>query len=308
VPKSVDQFVCCCCGESLSNDKFYRSNSNFYTNGILPICKNCFVRKFSEYAKTYMSNKKAMQRMCMAFDVYFNEDVFDKCDTKDDAVVGKYFRHLNLGQHKEKNFDSSLDEGIFELSGDRKRVKGKRVAIVDEYDNVQEETENLKINPKDIEKWGIGFDVLDYEVLNTHYKTLTKANPNIDNNQEIFIYDLCYIKAQQMKALRENRLDDYNKMTDSYRKTFQQSGIKMVKENGSVEDFSYGENISRIEKYCPSEVYRNQALYKDFEGIGSYFKRIILRPLKNLEYGTTDRDEEFCVHDQDDSEDYDDNG
>lgn len=306
MPKSVDKCVCCCCGESLSNDKFYRSNSNFYTNGILPICKNCFVRKFSEYAKTYMSNKKAMQRMCMAFDVYFNEDVFDKCDTKDDAVVGKYFRHLNLGQHKEKNFDSSLDEGIFELSGDRKRVKGKRVAIVDEYDNVQEETENLKINPKDIEKWGIGFDVLDYEVLNTHYKTLTKANPNIDNNQEIFIYDLCYIKAQQMKALRENRLDDYNKMTDSYRKTFQQSGIKMVKENGSVEDFSFGEYIGKIEKFTPAEVYKNQELYRDFESFGSDLKRHVLRPLINLEYGKTDRDSEFCVKDQDDSGDYDD--
>lgn len=304
MPKSVDKCVCCCCGESLSNDKFYRSNSNFYTNGILPICKNCFVRKFSEYAKTYMSNKKAMQRMCMAFDVYFNEDVFDKCDTKDDAVVGKYFRHLNLGQHKEKNFDSSLDEGIFELSGDRKRVKGKRVAIVDEYDNVQEETESSKISPKDIEKWGIGFDLLDYEVLNTHYKTLKKANPNMDDNQEIFITDLCYAKMQQMKALRENRVDDYNKLTENYRKTFQQSGIKMVRDNTAVNDFSFGVNIESIEKYTPAEFYKNKDLYKDFNGIGEYIERFMLRPLRNLMYGSTDRDKEYCVKSEEDG-DYD---
>ena len=306
MPKSVDKCVCCCCGESLSNDKFYRSNSNFYTNGILPICKNCFVRKFGEYSKIYMSNKKAMQRMCMAFDIYFNEDVFDSCDTKDDAVVGKYFRKMNLGQYRDKKFDDSLDEGLFELSGDRKKVKGKRVAIVDEYDNVQEETESSKISPKDIEKWGIGFDLLDYEVLNTHYKTLKKANPNMDDNQEIFITDLCYAKMQQMKALRENRVDDYNKLTENYRKTFQQSGIKMVKENGSTDDFSFGEYIGKIEKFTPAEVYKNKALYQDFDSLGNYFKRHTLRPLINLQYGKTDRDSEFYVKDQDDSEDYDD--
>lgn len=247
-----------------------------------------------------------MQRMCMAFDIYFNEDVFDSCDTKDDAVVGKYFRKMNLGQYRDKKFDDSLDEGLFELSGDRKKVKGKRVAIVDEYDNVQEETESSKISPKDIEKWGIGFDLLDYEVLNTHYKTLKKANPNMDDNQEIFITDLCYAKMQQMKALRENRVDDYNKLTENYRKTFQQSGIKMVKENGSTDDFSFGEYIGKIEKFTPAEVYKNKALYQDFDSLGSYFKRHTLRPLINLQYGKTDRDSEFYVKDQDDSEDYDD--
>lgn len=297
MPKSVDQFVCCCCGESLSNDKFYRSNSNFYTNGILPICKNCFVRKFSEYAKTYMSNKKAMQRMCMAFDVYFNEDVFDKCDTKDDAVVGKYFRHLNLGQHKEKNFDSSLDEGIFELSGDRKRVKGKRVAIVDEYDNVQEETESSKISPKDIEKWGVGFDIVDYGILNSHYKFLKKVNPNCDNNQEIFINDLCYTKMQQLKAVREGRVDDYSKLTESYRKTFQQAGLKTVQDENKTSDDCWSQWTGIISQYTPEEYYKDKQLYADWDDLGEYYQRMAVRPLKNLQLGTNERDKEYYVHD-----------
>ena len=306
MPKTVDKCLCCSCGESLAMSKFYNTVSSFYTNGILPICKECFNRKFTEYAKVYQSNKKAIQRMCMAFDVYYSEDLFDSCDTKDEAVVGRYFRKLNMLQYKNKTFEDTLDSGLFELSGDRRRIKGKRVAIVDEYDNVQEETAEDNINPNDIKKWGIGFDLLDYETLNNHYKALTKSNPNIDDNQSIFIYDLCYIKAQQMKALRENRLDDYNKMTDSYRKTFQQAGIKMGKENSSAEDFSFGEYIGKIEKFTPAEVYKNQELYRDFESFGSDLKRHVLRPLINLEYGKTDRDSEFCVKDQDDSGDYDD--
>lgn len=305
MPKIAEQQKCCCCGETLSITKYYKSYSNFYSKGILPICKDCFGRKFGEYARVFKSNKIAMQRMCMAFDIYFNETAFDKCDTKDDAVVGKYFRNLNLGQHSKKSFDDSLKDGIFEFSGERKRVNGVRVAYVDEYDNVQEETD-VKINPKDIEQWGIGFEPSDYIVLNNHYKTLKKANTNTDDNQEIFIKDLCYAKMLQMKALRENDIDNYNRLTDSYRKTFQQSGIKVVKESSSVEDVSFGVSIDTIERYTPAEFYKNQNLYKDFDGIGDYIKRFLLRPLRNLQFGTTDKDKEFYVKDEENANEYDD--
>lgn len=305
MPKIAEQQKCCCCGETLSITKYYKSYSNFYSKGILPICKDCFGRKFGEYARVFKSNKIAMQRMCMAFDIYFNETAFDKCDTKDDAVVGKYFRNLNLGQHSEKSFDDSLKDGIFEFSGERKRVNGVRVAYVDEYDNVQEETDE-KINPKDIEKWGIGFDTADYAELNNHYKTLKKANANTDDNQEIFIKDLCYAKMLQMKALRNNDLDNYNRLTDSYRKTFQQSGIKVVKESASTEDVSFGVSIDTIERYTPAEFYKNQDLYKDFDGIGDYIKRFLLRPLKNLQFGSKEKDFEFYVKDEENINEYDD--
>lgn len=300
MPKTVDKCLCCSCGESLAMTKFYNTISRFYTNGVLPICKECFNRKFTEYAKLYQSNKKAIQRMCMAFDVYYSEELFDSCDTKDEAVVGRYFRKLNMLQYKNKTFEDTLDSGLFELSGDRKRIKGKRVAIVDEYDNVQEETAEDNINKKDIEKWGIGFDLLDYEVLNSHYKVLKKANPNMDDNQEIFITDLCYAKMQQMKALRENRVDDYNKLTENYRKTFQQSGIKIVKDTSVTDDFTLGVNAEVIERYTPVEYYKDKSLFKDHDNIGDYVSRFLFRPLKNLMYGTNDRDFEYYVKENED--------
>lgn len=302
---NITEQQCCCCGETLSITKYYKSYSNFYSNGVLPICKDCFGRKFGEYARLWKSNKKAMQRMCMAFDIYFNETTFDKCDIKDETVIGNYFRQLNFRQNKDKTFDTSLDEGAFELSGERKKYRGKRVAYVDEYDNVQDET-NDKINSKDIEKWGIGFDATDYVELNNHYKTLKKANANTDDNQEIFIKDLCYAKMLQMKALRNNDLDNYNKLTDSYRKTFQQSGIKVVKESASNEDVSFGVSIDTIERYTPAEFYKNQDLYKDFDGIGNYIKRFFLRPLKNLQFGSKEKDFEFYVKEEENINEYDD--
>ena len=302
MPKSVEKCVCCSCGEQKNSTHFYKSNSEFYSGGVLPICKECFSRKFGQYVAEYHSNKKAMQRMCMAFDIYFNEDLFDKCDTNNDTVVGKYFRQLNMNQNKGKTFDSSLNEGTFELLGDRKRVKGKRVAYVDEYDNVQEETSKEKIDPKDIEKWGIGYDPIDYELLNTHNKFLRDANPNRDNNQEIFVTNLCYIYMKQMKSLRDGDTKAFTDLSSLYMKTFKEAGLKTVKDTSESKEFKAGVSIAMIEKYTPSEFYKNQNLYKDFDGIGGIIKRFFTRPLKNLQFGTNEQDEEYSIQDGDEDE------
>ena len=300
MPDKDSKCVCCSCRESLPLTKFYKSNSEFYPEEHLPICKDCFANKFGFYTAEYQSTKKAMQRMCMAFDVYFNEDLFDSCDTDSSTVLGKYFRKLNIKPHKGKTFDSSLEEG-FELSGNRKVEKNTRVAVIDEYGNEDNDTE---INPKDIEKWGVGFEPVDYDILNTHYESLCNSNPHSESNAEIFIVDLCYTKMQQMKAVREGNVDNYNKLTELYRKTFTQAGLKTVKDANAIEDFTIGVNAETIEKYTPAEYYKNKSLYKDHDNIGEYVERFLLRPLKNLMHGTKDRDFEFYVKDEEETDGY----
>lgn len=300
MPKTVEKCICCSCGQSLNEAKFYKSYSKFYINGRLPICKDCFTSKFGEYLANYHSSKKAMQRMCIAFDIYFDEDLFEKCDANNDTVVGNYFRQLNMSQYRGRTFDTTLEnnDGIDLLSGDRKQVKEGRIALVDEYGNEQDKS-GVDINPDDIDKWGVGFEPTDYAILNSHYKLLTSANPQSDSNREIFIVDLCYTKMQQMKAVREGRVDDYNKLTESYRKSFQQAGLKTVRDTSEIEDFVIGVSAETIEKYTPAEYYKNKTLYKDADNLGDYITRFLLRPLKNLQFGSKDRDSEFFVKDED---------
>lgn len=300
MPKSVEKCVCCSCGEPKNSIHFYKSNSEFYSEGALPICKECFSRKFGQYAAEYHSNKKAMQRMCMAFDIYFNEDLFDKCDTNDDTVVGKYFRQLNMNQNKGKTFDTTIENGDFSLSGDRKQPKEKRVAVVDQYGNEDDESE--EINPEDIERWGVGLMPIDYENLNNHYKFLKSANSHCDSNQEIFISDLCYAKMQQLKCVREGDMENFKKMGEYYNSTFVKSGLKVAADAEANSDDCLGVWNSRISQYTPEEYYKNKQLYSDHDGFMDYIKRFLLRPLRNLQYGTTERDKEFYVKDGDDDE------
>lgn len=300
MPKSVEKCVCCSCGEPKNSTHFYKSNSEFYSEGVLPICKECFSRKFGQYVAEYHSNKKAMQRMCMAFDIYFNEDLFDKYDTNDDTVVGKYFRQLNMNQNKGKTFDTTIENGDFFLSGDRKQPKKKRVAVVDQYGNEDDESE--EINPEDIERWGVGLMPIDYENLNNHYKFLKSANSHCDSNQEIFISDLCYAKMQQLKCVREGDMENFKKMGEYYNSTFVKSGLKVAADAEANSEDCLGVWNSRISQYTPEEYYKNKQLYSDHDGFMDYIKRFLLRPLRNLQYGTTERDKEFYVKDGDDDE------
>lgn len=290
----AEEPLCHICGKPLTGRAF-KSNSSLYTNfGLFPICKDCLAEKFKMFLMKYHDERMAIQRLCMAYDIYYSDQIYFSCAEKDDFTLGKYMQRVSQINNRGKTFEDSLDEG-FTLSSD-----GTRFVI-----GLKETSGNKIIDPKLISKWGSGLDDDDYEQLECHYKYLKSLNPRIDPNQEIFITDLCYTKVQQMKAYKEGRIDDYNKMTESYRKTFTQAGLKAVKESTSDEEFKFGVNVETIEKYTPAEYYKNKNLFKDHDNIGDYFTRFVLRPLRNLQHGTQDRDEEFYVKDESDDEFYD---
>lgn len=273
------------CGETNKN-KFYKSHSGMYSSGYLPICKNCIRELFDVYSQEYRNHKKAMQRICMAFDIYWVESVFKSCNVDDKNFIGKYLTSANLHQNKGKTFDSTIAEGM-RFSSD--------FSI-----NEKDEDEKPIIDEKLIQRWGPGFEANDYEILEEHYDYLKKANPRIENiNQEIFINDLCYTKMQQMKAIRGNDIDAYNKLTELYRKTFNQAGLKTVIDTSEMDEFRLGVTAEAIEKYTPAEYYKGRKLFVDYDKLGEYIKRFLLRPLKNLQFGENVRDEEFYIKEDD---------
>ena len=280
-------YMCHRCGmksDTISN--FYKIHNGVYLNlGYLPMCKACLNELFNIFDNQYGDQRMAIQRICMICDLYYSDAIFSASYSKDTGnfVLGNYIRQLSMLGQQGKSFSTSLSEDF--AFGQFKTVE------------VNGET----IRAEDVEQWGTGFEAADYEVLNSHYKLLKTANPNCDSNQEIFITDLCYTKMQQVKAVREGRVDDYNKLTDTYRKSFQQAGLKTVKETNGSEDFSLGVTGEMIERYTPAEYYKNKKLYKDHDNLGEYIERFLLRPLRNLMHGTNDRDYEYYVKDEEEN-------
>lgn len=284
--KNKETYMCCQCGDDLPLNEFYKSASSIYAAlGHLPICKGCLLREYKRYKIDYMSREQAMQRLCMTFDIYYNESLFRTCGSDDTTIVGVYLRKINLGQFKNKTFDNTIRDGF-------------NIPTIEPEVPEDEKPVDRKL----IDKWGAGLSPLDYQELEKHHKYLKDANPNCDSNQEIFITELCYTKMQQMKAIRDGDGDMYKKMADSYRETFKQAKLQTSKETNMNDNFSIGVNAEAIEKFTPAEYYKNKKLFDDYDGVGDYYRRMILRPLRNLQFGTKDRDPEFYVKDEDDSD------
>lgn len=270
-------------------DNFYKAHSDMYSNnGCMPICKDCLTDLFNKYYIGYQDARKAIKRICMSYDLYYSESIANTVcqNTKAAPQIGDYIKKLNINQYKQKTFADTLEEG-FDFN-----------VIFTEHEDTT--TKNISRAMQD--RWGNGFSNIEYQTLENHYKYLKKANPNCDENQEIFIIDLCYIKMQQMNAMLTRNTDDFNKLSESYRKTFTQAGLKTVREGTNEDTFSFGVTAQTIEKYTPAEYYADKELYKDFDGLGDYIDRFMTRPLKNIMTGSSERDYEYYVKDDDDDE------
>ena len=130
---------CLHCGMELEYKNFYQlhNSSNIYSGNknYLPVCKNClkilyeqfkiqYVNQFSvlgtnsEELKEYEPEKLAVRRLCMVFDIYYSDRLFDtalkqieRFPTLD--MVTAYMKISNLKQSKGKSYDDTiLEENI----------------------------------------------------------------------------------------------------------------------------------------------------------------------------------------------------
>ena len=299
--KIEKKYKCTTCGSSWDSQKghFSMSKSLIYqaNNGYITMCNNCRDEYFRQLCILYKGNEtKAIRHMCMQFGWFFHEDavVASRQISSDRSRISHYLAKKNLGQ------TSSI--GVTDIDTVKYEFSTKMDEIITSRE--QAKSEESTISASAVDRWGIGFTEADYKLLDDHYRLLKKFNPNCDNNQEIFVKDLCYTKLLQMKAMRgEGKSDDFDKYTRLYRDTFKQAGLKTIQETDNSSEETLGVTLATIAQYTPEEYYKDKKLYKDFDGLGEYIKRFITRPLRNLQHGTTDRDPEYCVKDKDEYED-----
>lgn len=293
-----ESYTCVCCGKKKSRGNFYKSVSPLFSGiGVIPACRDCLGSLVDTYEEMYNSRRMAMMRVCVAFDIYYNDSLYALCEDSTTTIIGDYLRKLNANNSKDRSLDAALQNGTISLTAKTKDEIAEALIV-----RSKREVAAQEVDSDVIEKWGSGLEKSDYESLESHYKYLKSSNPDGDSNQEIFIKDLCYTNMLKMSALRDGRVDDYNKLTDQYRKTFAQAGLKTVRETATDNDLVYGVTLETIERYTPAEYYKNKKLFRDFDNLGDYVKRHMFRPLKNLQTGSDDRDAEFCVKEDEDND------
>lgn len=288
------QYFCTACGKEYKkqDSNFCKSQSPLFTNnnGFVHICKKCTDKLYYNLVDYFSGNEeKAMDRMCQIFDWYYSDEIFaaTRKISADRSRVCAYPAKANLPQYEARN------KTYVDTISDR---ANNVIHNEDELMGAKSENE-ITLTKTMFERWG-QVSAEDMSALEDHYKMLKKQNPNCDNNQEIFIKDLCYTKLLQLKAFRDGgNSNDFEKYTKLYRDTFKQAGLKTVQETDASGEETLGVTLGVISQYTPEEYYKDKKLYKDFDGIEEYFNRFVLRPLRNLLLGSSERDSEYCVKD-----------
>ena len=294
------KFRCSCCGKGFSSqDKnFQKSNDVLFqsNNGYLPWCKECTDAYTAQMTALYCNNeelsiKDFCQRAGWNYDI---NALVASMETysghRSRSRISHYAAKKNINCDGRKTWVDTLKYQFIK--------RGNEVVTSKE----QTKTEESRVKGSSVDRFGLGFTEMDYKNLDDHYFMLKKNNPNADNNQEIFIKSLCNINMLMVRALQSGDAKEYGTLVEQYAKIFKQAGLKTIQETDNSGEETLGVTLAVISQYTPEEYYKDKTLYKDYDGLGDYIKRFITRPLRNLQHGTTDRDDEYCVKDRDDYE------
>ena len=300
IPRSTEQFdpskhkyKCSCCGKGFNSLKnnFQKTNSPLFqaNEGFLPWCKSCTDSYMNILIGFYSQNEEhAIEHFCQQVDWVYDIEPL-KCAreiSSDRSRISSYAAKKNLNVGNRKTYFDTLKHNYEQKLGE----------IVTSREQAKSETSTISASA--VDRWGVGFTEQDYKNLDEHYRMLKKNNPNADNNQEIFIKDLCNINMLKIHALQNGDSKEYATLVEQYAKTFKQAGLRTVEEKDSSNDDTFCMTLGLIADFTPEEFYLNKDLYKDNDKIGEYIERHILRPMINLETGSTTRDTEFFVPDE----------
>lgn len=201
-----EKLKCTCCGEELSAREFYNSNSVLYkATGKIPFCKNCINDLYQDYLNQYKTlgysspEKKAIERICMIFDLYYSDKVFDSATNEmkksvlnDTPLVFLYIKHANLYQNIKKNYNTTINDRYLEAK-DKESV----LTVYTDEDKYKDETVRASMK-----LFGKGFEDDEYVYLYEQYCDWTSRHECNTKAQEEVFKNICLTQLQLLKATR----------------------------------------------------------------------------------------------------------
>lgn len=205
---SPESLHCMCCNNELRIKDFYASDSDLYASvGKIPYCKDCveklYLKYLEEYRKLEYANpdRKAVERICMAFDLYYSDEIFDSALNYTEEQEGKYtpliymyIRFVKMYQHRnKKGYGTTIQERY-------KASKGNEPAL-SIYDESDSDTGNkLKKAKKIFGKSGFSND--EYIELCEQYEDWTSRHECNTKAQEEVFKNICLTQLQLSKAIK----------------------------------------------------------------------------------------------------------
>ena len=244
-----DQYQCCRCGRTFKrqfgNFSVSHSPINHGNGGYLPICIRCMDDLHEHYVEALGSDKAAIERLCMKFDIYWNPAVYDAVEKKNtnNSRIRAYLSKINIFRYTDKTYDDTMDEkmeveriGIPIPSGTAGGTSGRR----DPDD----------IDPRLVRFWGAGLLPEVYESLDGRYQSWTEGLGELDKITIARYKQICILEEQINRAVLDG------KSTDALTKTLNSMLTEVNKDrtDASDEEFDtlpFGVGIKMCENTKP---------------------------------------------------------
>lgn len=298
------KWTCYCCGREFGKQAnvFCTTKSDIYAynNGYTPICKDCVNKLYKQLVQYFDNNEyAALERVCQILDWYYNDDIAYSVISNPDCQYPATMYPAKMSMHQYINLGSTYLDTI----RDRERLnagkdkKEPQLQIAKNGETYYGETTE-GADETLAKKWGNRYSAEQLEIMESHYNELHEAFSSITVVQEALVFDLCRIRAMQNRALNAGNIDEYDKLSKLYQSTLKTANFEPKKKDvSSEENETWGTFLRTIERYTPAEYYKDKKIFRDFDGIKEYFKRFVLRPMKNLMTGSNEQDEEYSIKD-----------
>lgn len=263
------KFVCFHCGNEYVETNYYKSNSLFYRSiGKIPYCKQCIEKFYKYHFEKYTNEgclypeKKAIKRVCMALDIYYNDDVFNSAINKvkesstNISPMGQYMRIIQLNQYNRNN---ETYEHTITKEEQREFVLNT---------SPEDISDNAKIDEETVDFFGKGFDAEDYIFLKREYSDWTARHECKTKSQEEIFKDICFNRLQNLKALQ--RGEDTKDITASFQKLLDSGKLQPKQNSGDTmaDNQTFGTLIDKWENERPLPEIDEEL--KDVDKIGLY--------------------------------------
>ena len=260
------KFTCFYCGKEYVETNFYNSYSEFYNNiGKVPYCKQCIEKFYQQYFEKYtndgclMPEKKAVQRLCMTFDIYYRDDVFASAMNKikssgmNISPMAQYMKLIQLQQYQNKSYENTIYE-----------AEQENFAM----SSISDLSGEITVDQKTIDFFGKGFTDEDYQYLKREYDDWTARHECNTKAQEEVFKRICF---KQLEILKATRRGEDTKNLDATFQNYLDTAKLQPKQNAgdtTADNQTFGTLIDKWENERPLPEIDEEL--RDVDKIGLY--------------------------------------
>lgn len=294
VPQTVsdESYRCSCCGHKYPKQEgnFNVSKSPIYkgNNGYMTICKRCIGQLFDQYVDFFDKDEDAaMERICQITDMYVDDTAWaaSRKVSANRSRMSAYVSKLNLNQ-------STVGATYADTLLRRWEEEIKNAESIEQAARNGADEDAAR-------RFGLGFSDSDYDAMQAEYDSwVQKEGKPIDKRQEELYVTMCFLRLNLQKSV-QNGSAGVGTVANSY-KSFIEAATTEIEDRKRLAEQEaemkpVGMLFKTIEQYTPAEFYKDKKLYGDFDQLGEYIERHMVRPLRNLLTGTKELDKEFSL-------------